>query len=128
MADNYELELIEEKAVAHVQAMALRLLDSKKMTRAALAERMEVSQAHVSQMLSDEPLNLSIKKAARLFHALDEELLFTCAGIEALDQAAVARNAHKCALLEAQKAFSWLGNDNSAEEYFDVPAREQVAA
>lgn len=90
--DPYEIQLAEENAVASVQAMVIRLLDAKQITRTALAERMGVSAAHVSQILGDNPQNLSVKKAARVFHALGEELVFSCAGIEELDLKANQRH------------------------------------
>lgn len=114
--DSYEIELIEENAVAHVQAMVLRLLDAKQITRARLAEKMGVSQAHVSQLLGDDPKNLSIKKAARLFHALDEELVMSCAGIDKLNREAEARNLQMQLDLKPG-AFDWFecANSNQSE-------------
>lgn len=113
--DNYELELIEEKAVAHVQAMVLRLLDAKKVSRSQLAERMGVSQAHISQLLGDSPQNLSVKKAARLFYALDEVLTMSCAGIDQLNKEADIRNAQMEMAFDVQAqsvAFAWAANSN----------------
>lgn len=91
MDESYELALAEERAVARVQAMVLRLLKSKGISRTELAKRLGVSPARISQVLGDEPENLSVKKAAALFFALGEKLELTCAGIEELDRLARER-------------------------------------
>ncbi len=88
----YEIAEIEEEALAYVQGMAQRLLRSKKMKNRDLATAMGVSEAHISNLISGDPKNLTIKAAARLFHHLDEKLIFTCAGIQALDRAVRAKN------------------------------------
>lgn len=95
-ANSYEIELIEENAVAHIQAMVLRLMDAKQISQKDLASRMGVSAAHISQLLGDDPKNLSVRKAARLFHALGEELTFTCIGIEMLNRKAEKRHGLRC--------------------------------
>jgi transcriptional regulator with XRE-family HTH domain len=100
--DNFELELIEEQAVAHIQAMVLRLLDEKKMSRQDLATAIGVSAPRVSQLLGDEPENLSIKMAARLFYGLGETLTMTCETIERLNRDAEARNARAHAACHRQ--------------------------
>jgi transcriptional regulator with XRE-family HTH domain len=120
---SYELALIEEEAVAHVQAMALRLLAEKKITRSQLAAAMGVSIAHVSQLLGDDPQNLSIKKAARLFHHLGEQLVITCAGIERMNRQAEARNARMAAASAKQSKGQWRCFANDSE-----PARTLAAA
>jgi transcriptional regulator with XRE-family HTH domain len=129
MTENYELQLAEEKAVAHVQAMALRLLDAKNISRTELAERMGVSPARVSQLLGDEPENLSVKKAARLFHALGEPLSISCPGIDELNRLAEERNAFRTECFEtAMTEFSWAiecANFNSNDCGFEP---EQAAA
>ena len=68
MVNELEIAMIEEGAIGSVQSMALRLLRDKGISRSELAERMEVSVARVSQILADDPKNLSIKKAAVLFY------------------------------------------------------------
>ncbi|RYZ72543.1 MAG: XRE family transcriptional regulator [Proteobacteria bacterium] len=103
---NYEIAEIEEDALANIQGMAQRLLHAKKMKNKDLAKAMDVSEAHVSKLLNgDDPTNLTIKAAARLFHGLGEELVFTCAGIEALDRAVRAKNGH--VRFELCDATSW---------------------
>jgi transcriptional regulator with XRE-family HTH domain len=120
--DSFELALVEERAVARIQAMAIRLLTAKQMNRTQLAKEMGVTASHVSQLFADEPPNLSVKAAARLFYALDERLEFTCAGIEKLDQEAAARNAQRAALCEEANAFAWLEDEVSN----DVPCSEEI--
>lgn len=95
MTDSYEVMLAEEEAVAHVQAMVLRLLADKGMTQNDLAKAMGVSPSHVSQLLADEPQNLSIKKVASVFHALGEEICISCSGVDRLNREAAVRNAQK---------------------------------
>lgn len=102
-ADNYELELIEEKAVAHIQAMVFRLLDEKKMSRSDLAAAMDCSAAHVSQLLADDPPNLSIKKAARLFYGLGERLRMTCDTIDKMNDRAEVNNARARSICTVQQ-------------------------
>jgi len=113
--DSYEIQVIEENAVAHVQAMVLRLLDAKKISRTKLAERMGVSLAHVSQLLGNNPKNLSVKKAARVFYALDEELLLTCAGIEALNRQAEEHHAILESSMRSSEAQWECANSNEIE-------------
>ncbi|MEQ1707487.1 MAG: helix-turn-helix transcriptional regulator [Terricaulis sp.] len=127
--DEYELALVQEKAVAHVQAMALRLLDRGGMTRTELADAMGVSQSYVSQIFADEPQNFSIKNAARIFHYLGEKLVFTCDGIERMNREAISRNAQRAAALHASaKTFSWIGHDISNDDSGSCQARDLVAA
>jgi transcriptional regulator with XRE-family HTH domain len=127
----YETALVEEKAVAHVQAMALRLLRAKNMSQKDLAREMEVSPAHISQLLGDEPKNLSVRKAARMFYHLGETLEMTCGGIERLNADAEERNAQKAAAFKkSSDTFAWCHSANGNEEDCcgTGPAREQVAA
>jgi len=99
MTDSYELMLVEDEAVACVQGMAQRLLREQKLTQAQLAERMGVSAARISQLFADEPENLSVKAAARLFYHLGEELVFTCAGIEKMNAHSEVDNRRKAEAL-----------------------------
>jgi transcriptional regulator with XRE-family HTH domain len=89
---SYEMILAEERAIAQVQAMAIRLLQEKKLKQSDLAKVLDVSEARISQIFAGDPSNLSIKKAAQLFFALGEELTFSCKTIEAMD--ARAREKH----------------------------------
>lgn len=113
----YELELVEENAVAEIQGMVLRLLDAKCISRTELASRMDVSVAHISQILGLEPQNLSVKKAARLFHALGEELTFSCPTIERLNREAYEHKRQREELARLTHRFDidvpdvWCGND-----------------
>jgi transcriptional regulator with XRE-family HTH domain len=124
--DNFELELIEEQAVAHIQAMVLRLLEEKKMSRQDLATAIGVSAPRVSQLLGDEPENLSIKKAARLFHGLGETLTMTCETIERMNRDAEERNARAHAAcrpqVRASDAWQFVSNDHQCAD------REPIAA
>jgi transcriptional regulator with XRE-family HTH domain len=74
MNEEFELALVEEEAVAELQSMVIRILRDKKMTQKQLAEAMDVTPSYISQILSDEPQNLTIKRAASLFHHLGESL------------------------------------------------------
>lgn len=95
---SFEQELAEQRAVARIQAMALRLVESKKIDRSELAKCLGVSKARVSQILCGDPENISVRRAAALFFALDEQLLLTCSGIEELDRIARARCDFKASL------------------------------
>lgn len=115
---DYESLRAEEKAVAQIQAMALRLLRKNQMKRKDLAKIMRVSESHVSQLLSDKPKNLTIKAAARLFHALGEELQFSCEGIQQMDkQAAIAKRKK----IEPTGHLYAAGNWNSSSDGFKKP-------
>lgn len=130
MADaTYEELLAEEVALARVQSMAVRLLAARGLKQVDLARRMQVSEAHVSDLFADEPKNLSIKKAARLFYHLGEDLNFTCKGIEMLDKEAHKRNAIKAEIALHSDAFCWARHANDAsDEDCQKTFRSPVAA
>jgi len=124
MVNELEIAMIEEGAIGSVQSMALRLLRDKGISRSELAERMEVSVARVSQILADDPKNLSIKKAAVLFYHLGEKLVFTCDRIAVMDRKAenekeerkqsyLARQSMK----KSMATWSSCANDDSNEKY-----------
>lgn len=122
MNDDLDLMLAEENAVAEIQSMAVRLLRAKKITQSELASRMKVSPSYVSQLLaSDEPQNLSVKKAANLFFHLGEELAFTCAGVEALDAEAYAKKRRQKQLFTSyRQQAAWTAcNSNLTDDELD---------
>lgn len=119
MTKEIELAMIEEGAVGSIQSMAIRLLRDKGISRADLAKEMGVTASYVSQLLGDEPKNLSIKKAAVLFHHLGEELRFTCSRIEEMDRTAEKRNLEKKqthqarqSMMKSMKTWSECANDD----------------
>lgn len=127
---SYEVALAEENAVAHVQAMALRLLAAKKITRTELAASMGCSTAHVSQLLGDEPKNLTVKKAARLFYHLGEELVITCDSIDRLNREAAVNNARKASGIAASKNgfLNWRSVNSNEKGCDRVTTKQQLAA
>lgn len=105
----YEMILAEERAIAHVQAMAIRLLEEKKIRKAQLARDLNVSEARISQIFRGDPSNLTIKTAAQLFYAMGEELVITCRKIDEMNARAEKRNRELASLTEANsEAFSWM--------------------
>jgi len=64
----------EEGFIADTQFAIHNLLEDKKMNRADLAKALDVSEARVSQMFSDEAKNLTLRTIARIFHVLGEEV------------------------------------------------------
>lgn len=126
----YDVMRAEDSAVARVQAMALRLIDSKKVKQRDLAEKMAVSEARISQMFAADPKNLTIKTAARLFFHLGERLVFTCESIEQMDREAEKQNARKAAAARMQEQHSvWCNPANANQDFYELqPAQISDAA
>lgn len=64
--------LFQERFLLLVQTNIQGLLNRKKLRYRDLSKRLGVSEARVSQMLSDEASNLTIRTLARIYHCLDE--------------------------------------------------------
>ncbi len=64
----------EEHLLIDCQILLQEMISSKNMTCSALAERARISKARLSQLMRPEA-NPTVKTMARLFHALDEELV-----------------------------------------------------
>lgn len=104
----YGMILAEERAIAIVQAMAIRLLEEKKIRQSDLATTLQLSEARVSQIFAGEPRNLTLKKAAQLFFAMNEELVFSCKTIDEMNQRAEKRNRETAFLIRDKKeTFTW---------------------
>lgn len=75
----YDREVLEaeEAAVMKAQGLIEWIMHTRGISNKELAARLDVSQAAVSQMLGLSPKNLSMKKLARVLHALDDELVIT---------------------------------------------------
>lgn len=69
--------LAEEKAIASAQALIEWLMDEEGLSRKSLAERLGISQAAVSQLLGLSPKNLTVRRLARVLHALGDDLVLT---------------------------------------------------
>lgn len=107
--NEYEMILAEERAIAHVQAMAIRLLEEKKIRKAQLARDLNVSEARISQIFRGDPSNLTIKTAAQLFFAMGEELVISCRKIDEMNGRAEKRNRELASLNEAKlEAYRWI--------------------
>jgi transcriptional regulator with XRE-family HTH domain len=104
----YAMLLAEERAIAAVQSMAIRLIEEKKLKRTDLASFLGVSDARISQIFAGDPSNLSIKKAAQLFYAMGEELKFSCKKIDEMNERAQRRNRETAFLSRSgREAFTW---------------------
>ncbi|AMS30553.1 MAG TPA: hypothetical protein DIU09_10050 [Hyphomonadaceae bacterium] len=105
----YEMILAEERAIANVQAMAIRLLEEKKIRKAQLARELNVSEARISQIFGGDPSNLTIKKAAQLFFAMGEELVISCRKIDEMNARAEKRNRELASLSEVKlDSYGWI--------------------
>lgn len=77
--DNNKAAIFAEEAlVVDVQLLLHALMEEKGMSRADLARAMGVSRPRVTQMLSDECKNLTVRLLARAAHALGETLEVDC--------------------------------------------------
>lgn len=68
----------EEGLVVDAQIFLHNLMEEKGITRAELARKMGVSRPRVTQMLSDECSNLTIRLLARAVHVLGERIELDC--------------------------------------------------
>lgn len=68
-----EARLAEERFLLIVQVEMQRLLNDKGLKYKDLSKRLNVSEARVSQMFSDEANNLTIRTIAKIFHQLGEK-------------------------------------------------------
>ena len=68
----------EEFFVAEVQARLSEMMESKGVSRAELARRLDVSRARVTQIFSDEYKNFTVRLLVRSFLALGEEPMLVC--------------------------------------------------
>lgn len=67
-----EDQLAEERFLLLVQMQIRRLLKAKQLKYRDLSKRIGVSEARISQMLGDDPTNLTIRSVARIYHQLGE--------------------------------------------------------
>ena len=72
--NEFELGLAEEELIADVQMFIINNMEEQGITRSELAKRLDVSKSAVSQMLSLEPQNLSLRKVARVCAVLDAKI------------------------------------------------------
>lgn len=73
----YELLVAEETLVAEAQMLLHMMMKEKGVSQAQLARMLGVSRAHVSQLFSLEPKNLSLKKVARIASILGSSVTLT---------------------------------------------------
>jgi len=77
-ADNTQAAIFAEEAlVVDVQIFLHNLMEEKGVSRAELAKAMGVSRARVTQILSDECRNLTVRSLARAAYALGEGVQFS---------------------------------------------------
>lgn len=75
VADNaVELIFAEEALVVDVQILLNDMMEDRGMSRADLARAMGVTRARVTQMLSDDCKNLTVRLLARAAHALGDKV------------------------------------------------------
>ena len=82
-----DLIFAEEALIADVQFAVHNLLESKGVTRAALARMLNLSEARISQLFKDSPKNLTLRTVARIFRALGEDARITSETLDRLMQA-----------------------------------------
>lgn len=73
----------EEALVVDAQVLLHNLMEEKNVSRAELARRMGVSRPRVTQMLSDECTNFTVRLLARAAFALGEKVELDCHHFEA---------------------------------------------
>ncbi|WP_022694868.1 helix-turn-helix domain-containing protein [Ponticaulis koreensis] len=123
MNEDFEAIMAEEEAIAYVQSMALRILREKNIKKSALAKRMGVSPAYVTQILTDsEPQNLSIKRVASLFYHLGEKLDFSCELIRKMDAVGHQRKIRNKAMSERKETFDVWCHANSDDTFSGLVA------
>ena len=76
--------IAEDAFIADAQFAIHNLLAAKRVSRAELARRMEVSDPYVSQLFNDDTRNLTLRTVARIFQALGEEPQLTSETLEKL--------------------------------------------
>lgn len=72
-----EIEVAEEEFLIMAQTELQRLLNVRGMRYRDLARRMGVTEARVSKLFGDEPVNLTLRSVARMFHLLGERAVVT---------------------------------------------------
>ncbi len=73
-----------EGFVADVQFRIQTRLNDRRMSRADLARRLNVSEARVSHLFAAEAQNLTLRTLAKIFHALDDVCYVTSPRLEEL--------------------------------------------
>jgi transcriptional regulator with XRE-family HTH domain len=68
--EKFEILVAENRFVTDVQLAIERAMDEIGATQADLARKLDVSEARVSQLLSDTGKNLQVRTIARISHAL----------------------------------------------------------
>lgn len=67
----YETLVAEEEMILHAQMLIQRVLNDRRISQKALAERLGVGESYVSQMLGTSARNLTLRTIARVMEALD---------------------------------------------------------
>ena len=88
-----DLILAEEAFVVDAQALLHELMETKGVSRSQLAAAMNVSRARITQILSDECKNFTVRLFARAMFALGERAEVTCSWMA--DREAAAEKANK---------------------------------
>ncbi len=70
----------EEKLILQVQMRIQELLHVNKITQRELAARLGKSESFISQLMGDEPRNLTLRTIARIMHALGAQSRFEPVG------------------------------------------------
>ena len=76
----------EETFVADAQLLLHEVMLAKRVTRAELAERLDISRARVSQIFSSECRNFTVRLLVRAMHALGETLELSCDWVRERDR------------------------------------------
>ncbi len=98
-----ELIIAEEIFQETVRANIEWLMKEKNVSKAKLAEMLEVSRARITKMFNDDSPNLTLKTIARVFHVLGEEAVLTSPTLDMLKSQAKVKSNY-----EHQKVSGWV--------------------
>ena len=77
-----DMVIAEDTLIADVQFAIHNLLATKRISRAELARRIDVSKARISQIFKDNTRNLTLRTIAQIFHAVGEEARVTSPALD----------------------------------------------
>ncbi len=121
-ANEREIVFAEEAFVVDAQSLLYDLMEDKGISRSQLAMAMGVSRARVSQILSDECKNFTVRLFARAMHALGEQPQVSCGWAE--EKAASDAKAERQRSVTASSNIHELWTDMARPEEAESPCSD----